>query len=457
MKAKNKKEFLELLGNELNRIGIEDTQDIFADFEEHFADSAMQGISEEETAERLGDIKEIARSYLNLESSRINSIIARDVEHKKGVSLTKPGRSVPADLSLLKGKAAMDSDCVRSYTPEHFSEEIYPNKNGGAVNGNNINFGGNNDNRFNNGFNGNAGLNASRLGNGNAYSQGGAGASANTATGANGATGVNGAGGFNGAKQTAGGTGEQTVADAFSNAGRAALDAAKVTGQAIVDAFGQSGVKDAVIGAGKSAAEAVKTAGHSAADAMKKAKAEHEQRQAQHAARQSDVMPNAAQSGSQGFNGSAQANGVPHPSDSFRENVNNNRTGTIPPQYGKAKTGAGYKMIDTSNLQPHLNVGKFILAILLDCFLWSWLIPAFGSLIIGGVFGGAIGLIGTMFTALFGGGDFREFYFLSRVFLTIGFASAAFILVNIGITLIKLFIKLFKFIINMHIRAIYDL
>lgn len=443
MKAKNKKEFLELLGNELNRIGIEDTQDVFADFEEHFADSAMQGISEEETAERLGDIKEIARSYLNLESSRINSIIARDVEHKKGVSLTKPGRSVPADLSLLKGKAAVDSDCVRSYTPEHFSEEIYPNKNGGVTNGNSINFNGNNDSSFNNGANGNADLNGSRVGNTNAYSQGGA---SNSSA----------AGGSAGAGQTASGAGEQTVADAFSNAGRAALDAAKVTGQAIVDAFGQSGVKDAVIGAGKSAAEAVKTAGHSAADAMKKAKAEHEQRQAQQAARQSDVMPN-ANAASQNFNGAAQANGVPHPSDSFRENVNNNRTGSIPPQYGKAKTGAGYKMIDTSNMQPHLNVGKFILAILLDCFLWSWLVPALGSLIIGGVFGGALGLVGVMFQALFGGGDFREFYFLSRVFLTIGFASAAFILVNIGITLIKLFIKLIKFIINMHIRAIYDL
>lgn len=418
MKAKNKKEFLEQLGRELDRIGIEDTGDIFTDFEEHFADSAMQGISEEETAERLGDIKEIARSYLNLESSRLNSIIARDVEHKKGVSLTKPGRSVPADLSLLKGKAAADSDCIRSYTPEHLSEEIYPNINGGDRNGNGNNFGNSTNNGFNNSFNGNANVNAAGVGSGNAGSQSGVGAAANT--------------------------GEQTVANAFSNAGRAALDAAKVTGQAIVDAFGQSGVKDAVIGAGKSAAEAVKTAGHSAADAMKKAKAEHEQRHAQHAVRQSDVMPN--------------ANSVPQPTDSFRENVNNNRTGTIPPQYGKAKTsGAGYKMIDTSNLQPHLNVGKFILAILLDCFLWSWLIPALGSLIVGGCYCGALGLVGKAFMAIFGAGEFWQYYFASRVFLTIGIVSAAFIMVNIGTMLLRLFIKLFKFIINTHIRAIYDL
>lgn len=407
MKAKNKKEFLEQLDKELNRIGIEDTGDIFADFEEHFADSAMQGISEEETAERLGDIKEIARSYLNLESSRINSIIARDVEHKKGVSLTKPGRSVPADLSLMKGKEAANSDYVRSYTPEHLSEEIYPN----AAN-NSVNSG------INNGFGGNSNVNSNGMSGSNGYTQGGASASAASG---------------------------QTVAGAFSNAGRAALDAAKVTGQALADAFGQSGVKDAVVGAGKSAAEAVKTAGHSAAEAMRKAKDDHERQQAQHAARQAE-------------NAARQADAVPRPNDSFRENVNNNRTGTIPPQYKKAKTsGKGYKMIDASNMKVNLNVGKFILALLLDCFLWSWLVPAFAGTIFGGFFGGALGLVGEAFMAIFGGGHYWEFYFLSRVFVTIGHLALAVILVNIGIMLLKVFINLFKFIINTHIRAIYDL
>lgn len=398
MKAKSKQEFLERLSVELNRIGIENTGDIFADFEEHFADSAMQGISEEETAERLGDIKEIARSYLNLESSRINSIIARDVEHKKGVSLTKPGRSVPADISLVKGKEASDSDCVRSYTPKHLSEEIYPNA---ASSGNNST------------DTGSVGAGAGAGG----YTQSGTGASA---------------------------AGEHTVADAFSTAGRAALDAAKITGQAIVDAFGQSGVKDAVVGAGRSAAEAVKTAGHSAAEAMKKAKNEHDQRRMDNAQRQTE-------------NTARQTDNIPRPSDDFRENSNHVRTGTIPPQYGKAKTsGKPYKMIDTSNMQPNINVGKFIVALLLDCFLWSWLIPAFASLIIGGVFVGALGLVGEGFMALFGGRSYWEFYFLSRVFVTIGHFALAVILVNIGIMLVKLFISLFKFIINMHIRAIYD-
>jgi len=418
MKAKNKKEFLEQLGKELDRIGIEDTEEIFADFEEHFADSAMQGISEEETAERLGDVKEIARSYLNLESSRINSIIARDVEHKKGVSLTKPGRSVPADLSLLKGKEAADSDCVRSYTPEHISEEIYPNAaNGGDKSGSsfgsNVSFNGNSN--VNSGANN--GVNYSGAGGANGYAQSGEGVSA---------------------------AGDQTVAGAFSNAGRAALDAAKITGQALADAFGQSGVKDAVIGAGKSAAEAVKTAGHSAAEAMRKAKDEHERQQAEHAARQAE-------------HAARQADAVPRPNDSFRENVNNNRKGTIPPQHKKAKTGAGYKMIDASDMKVNINVGKFILALVLDCFVWSWLVPAFGSLIIGGCFGGALGLVGEAFMAIFSGLHYYEFYFPSRVLVAIGHFALALILVNVGIMLIKVFIKLFKFIINMHIRAIYDL
>ncbi len=422
MKAKNKKEFLEQLSRELNRIGIEDTEEIFTDFEEHFADSAMQGISEEETAERLGDVKEIARSYLNLESSRINSIIARDVEHKKGVSLTKPGRSVPADLSLLKGKEAVDSDCVRSYTPEHISEEIYPNApNGGDKSGSsfgsNVSFNGNSNvnSRVNSGIN--SGVNYSGAGGANGYAQGGEGVSA---------------------------AGDQTVAGAFSNAGRAALDAAKITGHALADAFGQNGVKVAVIGAGKSAAEAVKTAGHSAAEAMRKAKDEHERQQAEQAARQAE-------------HAARQADAVPRPNDSFRENVNNNRTGTIPPQYKKAKTGGGYKMIDASDMKVNINVGKFILALVLDCFVWSWLVPALGALIIGGCFGGALGLVGEAFTAIFGMSHYYEFYFLSRVFVTIGHLALALILVNIGIMLIKLFVKLFKFIINMHIRAIYDL
>lgn len=384
MKATNKQEFFDLLGYELNRIGIEDTKDIFADFEEHFSDSAMQGIPEDITAERLGDIKEIARSYLNLESSRINSIIARDTERKK-VSLTKPGRDVPADLSLMHGvsnKDILNSDNIREYTPEHFSEEIYPNS-------------------------------ARTSGENN---------SSKTGVNSSGATNTN----TNNKSQS---SGEKTVADAFSEAGRAALDAAKITGHAIADAFGHSGVKDAVVGAGKSAADAVKTAGQSAADAMRKAKEKHESRH----------------------------DGVPHPTDSFRENINSSRKGTIPPNYHKTDAKAGYKLIDVSALKANVNAAKLTVAILLDVFLWSWLLPLIFSGIISGPFGGAIGLLGQVFSAFFGTGSYRVYHYPSRLLLSIAFVATAVILVCIGVALFKLFFKLIKFVINTHIKAIYDL
>jgi len=79
MTAKNKEDFLFNLHNELHRIGVEDSKDIFADFEEHFRASAEQGYTEEETCAKLGDVKEIARSYIDIESTMINSIVANAI------------------------------------------------------------------------------------------------------------------------------------------------------------------------------------------------------------------------------------------------------------------------------------------------------------------------------------------------------------------------------------------
>lgn len=409
MKATNKREFFELLGAELNRIGIEDTEDIFADFEEHFSDSAMQGIPEGETAEKLGDIKEIARSYLNLESSRINSLMARDIEHKK-VSLTKPGRGVPADLSLLdSSREAANSDNIREYTPKHFSAEIYPNN---PNNSNSVN---------NNGGFSSAPVGGSAEYTGNASS--GAGSAASSAANPN-----------------------KSVADAFSEAGRAAVDAAKITGHAVADAFKQSGVKDAVVGAGKTAAEAVKTATQSAAEAINKVTAKHEAKK----------------------NGGTSQN-VPYPSDSYRQNMNTTQSqhtdsfrsndtsashrGTIPPQGKAAKAKSGYKFISVKDLHTNVNSSKLVTAILLDVFLWSWLLPLICSIIIGG--GSA--MFGVLINEFFD--SFRDYYyhFITRLFKAGIFASAAVMLACIFWWLIKLPIKLFVYIVNMHIKAIYDL
>ncbi len=138
MTAKNKDDFLFHLHNELHRIGIEDNEDIFADFEEHFRASAEQGYTEEETCAKLGDVKEIARSYIDIDSSKINSIVANAIEDSRPhVSLTKPGRSTPVSApvsaALTEEPAVEDAprteiitdqpEALREITPEHIAAE----------------------------------------------------------------------------------------------------------------------------------------------------------------------------------------------------------------------------------------------------------------------------------------------------------------------------------------------
>lgn len=144
MTAKNKDDFLFQLHTELHRIGVENNEDIFADFEEHFRASAEQGLTEEETCEKLGDVKEIARSYIDIESTRINSILANAIEDSRPhVSLKKPGRSVPAS-SVKNGDNTQQENApvaeeapnteiiteqpapIREYTPEHIAMEPAP-------------------------------------------------------------------------------------------------------------------------------------------------------------------------------------------------------------------------------------------------------------------------------------------------------------------------------------------
>lgn len=125
MIAKNKGDFLYQLHHELHRIGIDNDEEIFADFEEHFKESQEAGLSEEETCEKLGDVKEIARNYLDIPSTRLNSIVADAVANQR-VSLTKPGEKLPADLSLVeqdKADPTPEQPAIREYTPEHIAQE----------------------------------------------------------------------------------------------------------------------------------------------------------------------------------------------------------------------------------------------------------------------------------------------------------------------------------------------
>ena len=393
MTANSKEEFFSSLEAELKRLGVENFDEIRTDFEEHFAESAEMGISEEETAQRLGDVKEIARNYLNLESMRLNSIIARDVENGKKVSLTKTGHSVPADLSLMNGKDIQNTDCVREYTPEHISEEIYPSREASE--------------KTNNSNNG-----ATTLP--NDYFTTNSNNNANTNSTNNSTT-----------SSTTNPAASDSVADAFSNAGKAVAEAAKVAGAAIADAFNNSGVKNAVKSVGQSAAEAVK-----AAEAKRAA---HEAKHAAH------------------------KKGVPTPNDDFRENINSDRKGTIPEGACCSKSNKkGFSFESIKGKSPNVNGGKLVGAIILDLLLWSWLVPLIISLIVA-VFGAGISVfvqygIGSVTgTVNFG------YHIISRIFLCIGFCSLGGILVSIAINLVKPLISLFKHIAVLHVKAVYDL
>lgn len=231
MIAENKAEFFEQLGVELKRLGVEETTELMSDFEEHFSEGTRRGLSEEEVCRELGNIREIARSCLDIKSSMINSMVARDVQRKK-VSLTKPGRSVPADPSLAASSDSVskqDEDCVRPYTPEHSSAEIFPNAHP-------------NDNS-------DAGTSENANANGAANS-GGSGAS--TGTGAN-----------------AGGNASNTKGGTFEKIGKTVDEVCDKAGKALNNAFGKA--EDAMNKAGKTVGGAMGKAGDAVGDAMNKA------------------------------------------------------------------------------------------------------------------------------------------------------------------------------------------
>ncbi len=428
MKATNKQEFFELLGYELNRIGIDDTTEIFADFEEHFSDGFIRGIPENEIAENLGDIKEIARSYLNIESSRLNSIMAREVERKR-VSLTKPGRSVPADLSLLKDgnsqnlQDILNSDNIRSYTPEHMSGEIYPEAPASSP-------------------------------------AGGTGTSSGSSQRASSAS----SSGMGGNSQGAGAAAanNQTVADAFSQAGKAAVDAAKVAGHAIADAFTQNNVKSKVSEAGKTAANAVKTAGKTAAEAISKAKAEHERKHgrapgtsagasgasataanSQRAAQASEFYP-AGASGATGASGTTGAPGATAGASGSSASGRSKKSGK------KRKPFSRFS--DFKGMKVDVNSEKLVVAIVLDVFLWSWLLPVIAGILIAMFFWG----LKVMFENGFGSFGNYHYYYISRLFLCTGFCSLGAIICLFTAWLIKQALKLVKFVIILHYKAVYN-
>lgn len=378
MVANNKDDFLFQLHNELHRIGIDANEEIFADFEEHFKASASEGLTEEETCRRLGDVKEIARSYIEIESSKINSIVAHAIEaDRPHVSLTKPGRDVPADLSLVKDDEEQPAP-VREFTPEHIAEEVVSSSISLAKEQNEQ---------------------PVREVTPEHIAEEGVPESVKA----------------NSEQTEQPKMGEPTVAEAFSAAGHAAVDAAKSAGKAVADAFSS----DAMKSAGKSAAEAVKNAGHAVAETISQVVKENESKT----------------------------------SDNNTSDWSGEHRGDVPlTEPAKKIDDKGFDFKSLKDFRPNVNAGKLITCILLDLFLWSWLISMLVG-IVGGIFGAFGGVLSAGFGVLFG----ANFFFISRLFLAIGLISLALIILGLGILLIKGIIAIIKHIVIMHVKAIYDL
>lgn len=402
MTANNKEDFLFQLHHELHRIGIDADEDIFADFEEHFKASASEGLSEEETCRRLGDVKEIARGYLNMESSRINSLVAQAVESERPrISLTKPGRSEPADISLKSNKEAAESaentQPIREYTPEHFSEEIYP------------------DSQNNN----------SQPAQSSAFEQ-------SSQSQSNSQSETN--------SQNA--QSEQSVAQAFSTAGKAAADAFKTAGHAVAEAVNTDAVKGAVKGAGIAAAAAVASAGQAVASAVhttaNNIKNEHNARKEEHNAQNKTE------------------DAIPRPQNTAREYASDSREGYIPPQDESQQINTKNKFTYESlkDKKPNVNTGKLITAIVLDVFLWSWLIPTLVGIAIALAFAAFPKILAAGFGVIFGA---THYYFITRLFLGVAEILTGLIVLCLDILLIKGIVNIVKCVIIRHIKAIYDI
>ena len=338
MIAKNKGDFLYQLHHELHRIGIDNDEEIFADFEEHFKESQEAGMSEEETCEKLGDVKEIARNYLDIPSTRLNSIVADAVANQR-VSLTKPGEKLPADLSLVEQEKAdptPEQPAIREYTPEHIAQE------------------------------------------------------------------------------------PETPQSAVPK-----IDLNKET--------------------------------------VREFTPEHIATEPEAPGAPREFTPNHI------------APEQPAPDSGSRDTRYQYRTGSAPkqnsseafssvhrcempqqndiPKAGKYADKGGFKFTDIKGLKPNVNVGRLIGCIMLDLFLWSWLIPMVVSIIFGVCVSGSVGLVVGGFAQLGNG----YFHVISRILLCCGMASAGVIVACIGFGLCKAVFHWIKSIVISHIKAVYDL
>ena len=71
----NKKEYTEMLARELGSLPYNDVREITAEIEEHFNMAVESGKTEEQAADELGDVKELAKAYINCTPYKLPQVL----------------------------------------------------------------------------------------------------------------------------------------------------------------------------------------------------------------------------------------------------------------------------------------------------------------------------------------------------------------------------------------------
>ncbi len=409
MVAKDKQDFLFQLHNELHRIGVDANEDIFADFEEHFKASQNEGFTEEETCERLGDVKEIARNYIDIEDERLNSIVAKAIESDiPHVSLTKPGRTESADDSLNSKRVELDksklnnaentetaSEPVREYTPEHIKEEPQPDP-----------------------------LSIPSM-------------------------------------FIAKDDEEQTAEPAreFTPEHIAAEPESPKTEQSSTSTtMGQGAAIGAAIGA--AVEEAVKVVSDGIKNSVNKETGDEIKQAFKEAGNEIKDAFSDIEKDIKNIDKDIQdiENELNEDVSAANEEFSNSHKSDIPPQCGPQVGNGGFSFSDIKDMKISINWGKLIMWIALDLCIFIWALPMLASGII--AFAGGLGItpIVSGVGIIIGGFDgIFVFHRLSEIFLGIGITAFGCMMTGLAAKMVKGFIMICKNIIMGHVKALFDL
>ena len=79
----NKKEYLDCLSRELGSLPYNDVKEITDEIEAHFEMAMAEGKTEEQISDDLGDVKELAQSYINCTPYKLPQVLKEKEPNKK--------------------------------------------------------------------------------------------------------------------------------------------------------------------------------------------------------------------------------------------------------------------------------------------------------------------------------------------------------------------------------------